>query len=147
MMTFEGKSHGIAGAHLAAKLLGKTNKDKLLSGYARLPGIIYNQAAVSARLPKITKRKKGFIAEIEVQNFGQVISDPTKLDLEVEDHSNMIILESTEIRALKPFEKMTVKIKSSNEELKPWKSKVRISIYPQDQLPVYLHGEIKVKTK
>ena len=59
-------------------MLGKTTDGKLLFGYARLPWLDYLEPALSAREPKVVK-KDCLKITVEVQNFGQVTSKPTKL--------------------------------------------------------------------
>lgn len=144
VITFSGMGNGLTEANFAAKLLGKTSERKLLFGYARLPWEDYIEPALSARLPEITKRKKGFSVEIEVQNFGQVDSDPTQIDIEVEIDGEMKKIASAEIPELKPFEKTVLKIKNKTEQIKSGKSEAKISIYAPGQKPVYLHGEVKL---
>jgi hypothetical protein len=147
LVTFEGMGNGLTDDNFAAKLLGKTKQGKLLFGYSRLPGIDYLQAALSAKLPEITKSKNGFFAELEVQNFGQVNSIPTKIDLEVEVDGKLVKLASTEVPMLKPFEKTTLKIRNTKGVGKTGTSNVRITIYPINQQPITLHGEVTIKSQ
>lgn len=144
VVTFEGKGNGLSEDNFASKLLGRTNEGKLLFGYARLPKEDYLQPALSARLPEITVKKKGFILEVEVQNFGQVNSKPTNIDIEVEVDGKYLKFASTEVPVLKPFEKKIVKIKNNIREVKTGKSNFKISMFPDGQKPITLHGEIKL---
>jgi len=144
LVIFAGAGNGLTADNFAAKLLGSTKEGKLLFGFARLPWVDYIQPALSAKLPEISNVEKGFIAEIEVQNFGQVNSVPTQIDLEIEVDGEMKKLASAEVPILKPFEKTIVKIKNNVREVRTGKSNVKISLYPPNQKPVYLHGEVKL---
>ena len=79
VVTFDGAGNGLTEDNFAAKLVGKTRRGKLLFGYARLPWLNYLEPALSARLPVIGERKGGSRIAVEVQNFGQVASEPAEL--------------------------------------------------------------------
>lgn len=111
---FEGKGNGLSDKNFAAKLIGKTNDGELLFGYARLPWLTYKKPILSARKPKISTKKDKAIVEFEVQNFGEVSSEPTPVTVEFGANNRSVILEGS-IPALKPYEKTSVRVKSDSE--------------------------------
>jgi hypothetical protein len=74
---FAGADAKITPDEFAPKLLGRTKRGALLYGYARVPGVNYNEPILSARKPAFNKA--GGAWEVEVQNFGQVPSAPALL--------------------------------------------------------------------
>jgi hypothetical protein len=111
---FEGKGNGISEKNFAAKLIGKTNDGGLLFGYARLPWLAYRESILSARKPEISTRKGKSIVEFEVQNFGEVPSPQTQVNVAIGADDEGVILEGS-IPPLKPYEKTTVRIKTDSE--------------------------------
>ena len=142
IVIFNGKGNGLTNDNFAAKLLGRTKEGKLIFGWSRLYGVEYNEPALSARLPKILMKGKEGIAEVEVQNFGQVSSKPSPI--RIESDSNSRVLARGTIQALKPFEKTTLKLKVKDLDSVPSRLKVVTIITPDDQKPVLLHGEVNV---
>lgn len=114
IMTFDGKENGLTDNNFAAKLIGKTDEGKLLFGYARLPGVDYLEPILSAREPVITTNESGFSFAVEVQNFGQVASKPTKLKISYKLGEKEVDIADERIPELKPFEKTTVELASKN---------------------------------
>jgi len=143
IVVFEGKGNGLTEDNFTAKLLGKTNEGKLLFGYARLPGVDYIQPALAAKLPEITRRKKGILAEVEVQNFGQVDAEPTDIKIEYEKSGDWVEISSGIVSKLKPFKKTIVKLKGASLDTKSKKLHVRVTLLPSGQDPVVLHGDVK----
>jgi len=108
IVTFDGAGNGLAEDHFAAKLLGRTRDGKLLFGWARLPEVDYLEPALSARMPKFAKKGDGFDVAVEVQNFGQVASEPAALKIVLSKDDQDVTVAAAEVPALKPFEKTTV---------------------------------------
>lgn len=105
--------NGFTDANFAGKLLGKTIDGKLLFGYTRLPWVNYNESVLSAKKPKVTDEKNRRIIEFEVQNFGQVRSDSTSVNLEF-TKGYVIFTINTKVNPLKPYEKTIVKVNTTN---------------------------------
>ncbi|MBZ0258534.1 glycoside hydrolase family protein [bacterium] len=108
IVIFDGADSGITHDDFAAKLLGKTKSGKLLFGFARLPGQTHIESILSARKPAVTKSNDGYRIDIEVQNFGQAASEPSKIqliDLKTETES---VIASGKVTALKPYQKTVV---------------------------------------
>ncbi|WP_299578038.1 glycoside hydrolase family protein [uncultured Sunxiuqinia sp.] len=144
VLTFEGTGNGITEDNFTAKLIGQTTKGKLLFGYARLPGVDYLQAALSACLPKINSGENGSV-EIEVQNFGQVESEKSGLKIEVKTEGNWKRFAYTEIEPLKSFEKRIVRVKKPIDYAKNECLDVRVVILQPGQREVSLTGQLTVK--
>jgi hypothetical protein len=114
IVIFDAKGHGIIDDEFAPKLIGRTTSGALLYGYARLPYITYKEPVLSARLPIFTPTAKGFVHDIEVQNFGEVASQKTILTLEYEKDGRMTKIGTATVPALKPYQKTQVKISGGN---------------------------------
>lgn len=111
ILTFDGNGHGFSAENFAGKLLGKTNKGKLLFGWSRLPGVDYIAPILSARLPVFT----GNMAEVEVQNFGQVASEPAEVEVLIDGKP----LTSGSVPVLQPFGKTVVKMRGVPRKFAP----------------------------
>ncbi len=142
MITFDGKGNGLSDANFAAKLLGKTSEGKLLFGYARLPWIEYIEPALSARLPKISKKGDGFKLEVEVQNFGQVDSQSSKIKVAYIVHGENIEIASGQFSKLKPFEKTKVKLKCGDLFVSGVDYNIVVTVFSDNQKPVTLNGKV-----
>lgn len=144
LVTFAGAGNGITDANFATKMLGKTTEGKLLFGYARLPGVDYLMPALSARLPEIETVGKNVKIRLEVQNFGQVPSDPTSVRIDFLDNGEFVELASGDSPKLKPFETVDLKL-ISDRSFDPGETlDVRVTIMMDGQDPVKLHGEVRV---
>ena len=142
IVTFDGAGNGITDDNFAAKLLGRTSDGKLLFGYARLPWLNYIEPALSARMPRVTANADGSNLAVEVQNFGQVASEPATL--KIIDHTNdrQAEVATGRIPALEPFAKTTVNV-TSNRRFEPGgKYELETIISPDAQHPVTLRGQI-----
>lgn len=106
IITFDAKGNGITAEEFAPKLLGKTTSGKLLYGYARLPWISYNDPILSARMPVFTPDNQKM--NIEVENFGQVVSKPAVLKLELMQDGNRKEVGQTKLASLAPYGKVNV---------------------------------------
>lgn len=144
IVTFDGKGNGFTDENFAGKLLGKTIQGELLFGYARLPWVEYIESALSARLPKISIKRKNSTIEEEVQNFGQVVSKPTGIKIEYGMDGQFVELASDVIPELKAFEKTIIKLKGVGLVNSGEKIDVKISIFPEDQKSIELHGNVQV---
>lgn len=142
IVTFDGTGNGLTQDNFVAKLLGRTSSGKLLFGYARLPWVEYIEPALSARLPKFSKKGKGFNLEVEVQNFGQVSSETSKIKVEYSVHGKSIEVASGIVPKLNPFQKTYVKMKCGNLVEPGIEYDVRVSIYPDEQNPVIFNGSV-----
>jgi len=142
IVTFDGTGNGLTQDNFVAKLLGRTSSGKLLFGYARLPWVEYIEPALSARLPKFSKKGKGFNLEVEVQNFGQVSSETSKIKVEYSVHGKSIEVASGIVPKLNPFQKTNVKMKCGNLVEPGIEYDVRVSIYPDEQNPVIFNGSV-----
>lgn len=108
IVTFDAAGNGITAEEFAPKLIGKTSQGKLLYGYARLPYVKYIEPQLSALAPVFTPRTDGTGLSVEVENFGQVASQETKLKLSIENEGKKSEVGTGLIPALKPFEKINV---------------------------------------
>ena len=142
IVTFDGTENGLTQDNFVAKLLGRTSSGKLLFGYARLPWVEYIEPALSARLPKFSKKGKEFNLEVEVQNFGQVSSETSKIKVEYSVHGKSIEVASGIVPKLNPFQKTYVKMKCGNLVEPGIEYDVRVSIYPDEQNPVIFNGSV-----
>ncbi|MDA3880338.1 MAG: glycoside hydrolase family protein [Prolixibacteraceae bacterium] len=140
IVTFEGEGNGLTKDNFAAKLIGKTKDGELLYGYARFPWLDYLKPALSSLLPVLKKTSSGYQFEVEVQNFGQVASQPSAIKVEQVSDGNKEIA-SGKIPALKPFEKTTVKMKC--DKIPDENSNVKVILYPEGQAPETLEGKLK----
>jgi hypothetical protein len=116
IVTFSGQGNGFTEDNFAAKLLGKTSDGKLMFGYARLPWLNYNESALSTRLPKFIPNENGADINVEVQNFGQVSSEPSTVKIVLVENGKETQLTFGKVPALKSFEKTVVKL-NCNEVL------------------------------
>ena len=110
IVIFDGKENGITDDEFAPKLIGKTKSGELIYGYARLPYINYIKPILSARIPVFNQTENGFVLDMEVQNFGQIASLNTTLQLEYETDGKMTKIGTVAVPALKPYEKTHVKL-------------------------------------
>jgi hypothetical protein len=142
IVTFIGQGNGITEDEFAAKMIGKASDGKLLFGYARLPGVTYIEPILSARLPEITPIDNGFNMKIEVQNFGQVPSKPSRLKLVYVKDEKEIAAGTGNIPELNPYQKTTVELTCSRIFDRDVEYSLIVIINPEDKKPVMLHGKI-----
>lgn len=91
--------------------MGKTKKGELLFAYFRLPGIDYLEPYLSSRKPEFITDENGFIAKVEMQNFGQVASKPSTLKIQYIINGKTIEIASARIPKIDPFEKTEIKLR------------------------------------
>ncbi|SMP42948.1 hypothetical protein SAMN06265222_101863 [Neorhodopirellula lusitana] len=106
VLVFDGQGNGITTENFAGKLLGKTSEGKLLIGWARLPGVSFTQPVLSSLAPKFEFTDEGLEAYVEVQNFGEVVSSESSVEVLIGDQ----VLASGSVRPLKPFETSMVRL-------------------------------------
>lgn len=104
IITFAGEGNGITTDNFAGKLLGKTSSGKLLFGYARLPDVDYMEPALSTRLPKFQKNEGGTGITVEVQNFGQVKSESSRVTVALIGDDGTIELATAKVPSLASYE-------------------------------------------
>ncbi|NQV35287.1 MAG: hypothetical protein HQ515_21515 [Phycisphaeraceae bacterium] len=114
IITFDGTGNGLTDNNFAIKLLGKTSQGKLLFGYARLPWVNYLEPALSPRAPKVTSTDHGHMIAVDVQNFGQVASDESDIQIVTQQGDESIRIAAGKVPPLKPFEKTTVEVFCGN---------------------------------
>ena len=108
LITFEGKGNGITQDNFAAKLLGKDTQGNLLFAYSRLPGVNYIQSALSALKPVL--KKSGSKIEIEVANFGQVVSKQSTIHVFKVNDGVQAEIGNSVIPPIKPYKTETISI-------------------------------------
>jgi hypothetical protein len=145
IVTFDAIGNKYPDDEFAAKMLGRTNTGKLLFGYARLPGVNFIEPILSPLLPVITPNEKGFNLNVEVQNFGQVASKTTNLQVFYTKDDIEIEIASGKIPALKPYEKSTVEMTCGRFFDAGVEYIFKVVINPNDKQPVVLHGKITPK--
>ncbi len=113
IITFYGEGNGITDDNFAGKLLGKDKNGKLLFGFTRLPGVNYNSAILSARKPIFDAENKSI--NVDVENFGQVISTISSIELfKIEGELQTSIAKGI-IQPLDPYQRETISLKGTNE--------------------------------
>ena len=132
LLTFDGTGNGITENNFAAKLLGRTKNDELIIGYAQLPGVSYNEAILSALKPIL----KNDMLELGVQNFGQVNSKPSAIEIVLANKTKSFTLHS-KIGALKPFEKTTLHVEHSEQIHSDTDYKVTIRTNGNQKIPLF----------
>lgn len=83
ILSFNGKGNGFTADNFAGKLLGKTANGKLLFGYARLPGVSYGDAFLSADLPVAEEVNGQLKLSVKVKNYGLSASKTDNLDVRI----------------------------------------------------------------
>jgi hypothetical protein len=151
VVSFSGQGNGFSDDNFAAKLLGRTTDGKLLFGYARLPWINYNEPALSACLPKFALREDGTDIAVEIQNFGQVSSSPSTVDIILIENNKETKIASEVIPSLESFEKTAVKLNSTQVLTNGVEYHIKVVINGGDLeheiLNVLVKNELTVKFK
>ncbi len=138
IVTFDGTGNGITDDNFAAKLLGKTSSGKLLYGYARLPWLNYLEPALSACMPTFGQKEEGFDIAVEVQNFGQVSSEPADIKIVYSTDDRIVEVAAGTIPSLKPFQKTTVELTCGRIFEASVVYTLKVIINPDAQYPVTL---------
>ena len=144
IITFEGAGNGIDDENFTAKMLGKTHKGDLLFGYTRLPWVNYIEPILSARLPEIIQGNDGCQLKMEVQNFGQVRSELTPVEIGYVLNGQIVHVGSGNVPALRPFQKVMVDLTCDNDLNPGTEYNIRVSLEPRGQKPILLTGQIRV---
>ena len=101
IVSFENQGHGLTKEEFAPKLIGRSKSRKMLYGYTRVPWIQYNEAILSAKKPVF---KEGGVAVVHVNNFGQVKSKESNLELYAVVNQQKILIASQKIKEILPYE-------------------------------------------
>jgi len=142
IVTYNGTGNGITDDNFAAKMLGKTSSGKLLFGYARLPWVNYLEPALSPLAPIITKKDNGFNIAVEVQNFGQVSSEPADIKIVYSTDDKVVEVAAGTVPLLKPFQKTTVELTCGKIFEAGVAYNLKVIINPNAQYPVTLERRI-----
>ena len=110
ILIFDGKGNGLTADNFAGKLLGRTTEGTLLFGYARLPGVDYLEPALSALPARFIPIDGGIKIEVEVQNFGQVASETSTVEVLLREGVGNYHTVRGEVPPLKPFGKTVVEL-------------------------------------
>jgi hypothetical protein len=145
ILTFEGNGNGLTKENFAGKLLGKTRKGKMLFGYARLPEINYLEQVLSSKYPVLELNGKNLKVKLEVENFGQVNSIKTPVEIQYEKDGKWNKLVVGEIPVLKPFEKTTLILYSRIFDKIGSVANTRVIINQKGQKPLVLEGKVIVR--
>ncbi len=143
VVTFEGRGNGISDENFTAKLLGKTSRGGLLFGYARLPRLNYIEPILSVRLPEIGKGIDGWHLKIEVQNFGQVSSEPTPIEIGYVSNGQIVHLASGNVPVLQPFQATMVGLPCDTVLKRGSEYVIRVSMDPEGQNSVLFTGSVR----
>ncbi len=142
IVTFDGAGNGLTDNNFAAKLLGKNCSGKLIYGYARLPWLNYLEPALSPLAPIITKKDDGFNIAVEVQNFGQISSEPADIKIIYSADDRITKVAAGTIPSLKSFEKTTVELKCGKIFEAGIEYTLKVTINPDAQHPVTLERRV-----
>ncbi|WP_139956930.1 glycoside hydrolase family protein [Flavicella sediminum] len=146
VLVFNAKGNGLTKENFTGKLLGKTKNGKLLFGYARLPWVNYKMQALSAKFPVLNGvSKHNWKVEIEVQNFGQVYSEPSKMKIEYLKEGTWKELIKGIVPILAPFEKTMLTFNARKFAERDDTARVRVTILQEDQNSSVLEGNIIVR--
>lgn len=137
ILVFDATGNKFTSDHFAGKLIGKRKDGGFVFGYSRLPGVSYLEPLLSAMPARFSRIDGGVKVEVEIQNFGQVISVPTPIKVIVGKTGNVEVILG-EVPPLKPYEKTVVQM--SRMEDRTWikdgsKNQVTIQIDSPGQKP------------
>lgn len=145
IIIFDGAGNGIEEDNFTAKLLGKNSKGDLLFGYARLPWVKYLEPILSARLPGITQGKDGSKLILEIQNFGQVPSEPAPVEIEYVKSGQEVHIVTGRVPVLQPFQKVVLDLHGDIVLNPGTEYDLRVSLLPKGQKPVLITGLVSVE--
>lgn len=114
ILTFDSKACNFSNDEFAAKLLGKTNKGKLIYGYARLPWVTFNEAILSSRFPRFIYASNGYKIRLEVQNFGQVSSNNANVQICYIKNDKEVEITQGIVPTLSPYQKTELELSCGN---------------------------------
>lgn len=110
ILVFGGKGNGITEDNFVGKLLGKTSKGKILFGWSRLPNADPVVPVLSALSPKFEYTDAGLETYVEVQNFGEEVSEKSTVKILIGKEGEEQLLAKGLVRSLQPFEKSIVRL-------------------------------------
>lgn len=145
IITFNGKGHGFNEDNFAGKLLGKTKKGKQLFGFARLPWVEYQLPHLSSKFPEFSLNAKAAKAEIEIENFGQVLAQSTTVLIEYKTNGQWKQFSKEKVPALKPYEKTTVTLWGRKFEERNEMVEIKVTIAQSKQQPAVLTGSVIIR--
>lgn len=145
MLTFDGEGNGIKDENFAGKLLGKKRNGKLLFGFARLPEVNYLEQALSSKYPVLELNGRTLKVKLEVENFGQVSSIQTPVQIEYQKEGEWIMLVADQIPVLKPFEKTILILFSKKFKEIGQVTNMRVIINQKGQKASILEGQVVVR--
>ncbi|SDX89960.1 hypothetical protein SAMN05444411_11142 [Lutibacter oricola] len=145
ILTFEGKGNGLTEDNFAGKLLGKTRKGKLLFGFAQLPEINYLEQALSSKYPVLELNGRNLKVSLEVQNFGQVNSIKTPVEIQYKKEGKWQSLAKGVITVLKPFEKTIIQMHAKKFAEIGEVANTRVIISQKGQKTSTLEGKVIVR--
>ncbi|WP_316793672.1 glycoside hydrolase family protein [Pedobacter frigoris] len=114
IVSFDAKGSGITKEEFAPKLIGKFSSGKLLYGYTRVPWLSYSEAILSARKPVFNIENDKISLKGEVENFGQVISKKSTLEITCLIGNEKKTLGLAEVPVIQPYEKAEVTLRADN---------------------------------
>ncbi|PKQ62512.1 hypothetical protein BZG02_12370 [Labilibaculum filiforme] len=143
ILLFKASGNGFTKENFTGKLLGKTKKGDLLFGYARLPWLEYNQQALSAKFPVLNGISNNKLKiEIEVQNFGQISSIPSQLNIEYQEDDQWKTIATGTVPSLQSFEKTCLTLEARKFKERGEQIHVRVTILQENQKSSVLEGGI-----
>lgn len=110
IVNFDAKGSGITKEEFAPKLIGKSTAGKLLYGYTRVPWLNYNEAILSTRKPVFSPENNKTNLKIEVENFGQVVSKKSVLEVTCLVGNEKKTLGIVAVPVLQPYGKTEVSV-------------------------------------
>ncbi len=94
-------------------------------------------------MPKIDKNEDGFNIAVEVQNFGQVSSEPVDIKIVYSTDDQIVEVAASTVPSLKPFQKTTVELTCGKIFEAGVAYTLKVIINPNAQYPVTLERRIK----
>ncbi|MDL5511274.1 glycoside hydrolase family protein, partial [Arenibacter sp. M-2] len=135
ILTFQGSGNGFTDSNFVGKLLGKTNDGKLLFGYSRLPWVDFYEPVLSARIPKITEDGR---LKVEINNYGLVSSNSSKIRIEIMENKSWREIASGEIPKIDSFQNIVIDLHCNEKNNVKLEKEFRITMYGNNQNPVIL---------
>ncbi|MBK1877637.1 glycoside hydrolase family protein [Pelagicoccus mobilis] len=107
ILSFSGKQSGLTMDNWAGKLLGKNREGGIAFAWARLPETEEKVPLLSALSPRFEFTADGLEAYVEVQNFGEIASERSKVSVQLKDGE---LIAKGAVRPLEPFETAIVRL-------------------------------------
>jgi len=93
-------------------------------------------------MPKIDNKEDGFNIAVEVQNFGQVSSEPADIKIVYSTDDQVVEVTAGTVPSLKPFQKTTVELTCGKIFEAGVAYTLKVIINPNAQYPVTLERRI-----